>query len=379
MIQTNRFEALDAFRGLTIMLMILVNTPGSFDHVYPLMEHAPWEGCTIADLVFPFFLFSAGFSGFLSFHKYGNTLTGTQVKKILKRAVKLFLLGILFNMFPYYDVSMGLSFDSIGQAWSHMRVFGILQRIACAYALGMLLCLALKSWRSITMAALLLLILHTAGLYAYAPEAPFAMHHNLSQAIDMVLPGAANVYQGFGLPFDPEGIYGTLSAAASVMGGYLASWWICGKKAFTDNQKAFLLIGLALMAAGYSLGFVIPICKALWTFSYVLLTSGIALTVMNIFLILWQSARSYRILFRPMRAFGRNPLFFFFISAFVALTFSLPWIYIHGIIAYDWVYKNLFLPFFSPELASLLFAFFYLLLCWLPAEVLYRRKIIIKV
>lgn len=297
----------------------------------------------------------------------------------MKRAVKLFLLGILFNMFPYYDVTMGLSVDSISHAWSHMRVFGILQRIACAYALGMLLCLALKSWRSITMAALLLLILHTVGLYAYAPEAPFAMDHNLSQAIDMVLPGAANVYQGFGLPFDPEGIYGTLSAAASVMAGYLSSWWICEKKAFADNQKSVLLIGLALMAAGYILGFAIPICKALWTFSYVLLTSGIALTVMNIFLILWQNTRFCRILFRPLRAFGRNPLFFFFISAFVALTFSLPWIYINGVIAYDWVYKNIFLPFFSPELASLLFACFYLLLCWLPAEALYRRKIIIKV
>src|SRR5574344_2067228 len=103
-----RLEVLDVFRRLTIMLMILVNTPGSYVHTYAMIAHAPWEGCTLADLVFPFFLYSVGFSGFLSCRKYGNTLTKKQFKKIIKRTIKLFILGIIFNMFPYYDVSMGL-------------------------------------------------------------------------------------------------------------------------------------------------------------------------------------------------------------------------------------------------------------------------------
>lgn len=375
----NRFETLDIFRGLTIMLMILVNTPGSYDHVYPLMAHAPWEGCTLADLVFPFFLYSVGFSGFLSCRKHGNNLIEKQFKKIIERTIKLFILGIIFNMFPYYDVSMGLSFDSIIHAWTHMRVFGILQRIACAYALGILLCLALKSFRRIGLAALILLILHTIGLYAYAPAAPFAMQHNLSQAIDIFIPGAANVYQGFGLPFDPEGLYGTLSAAASVMIGYLAGSRYCSENATSQHRNVFVLIGLSGIAFGYILSFWIPICKALWTFSYVLLTSGIAITVMNFFLIFSEHSLHYRTILRPLHAFGTNPLFFFFISAFFALTFGLPWIFIQDTIAYDWAYANLFLPFFSPELASLLFACIYLFLCWIPAEVLYRRNIIIKV
>lgn len=361
------------------MLMILVNTPGNFDHVYPLMAHAPWEGCTIADLVFPFFLFSVGFSGFLSCRKYGNTLTTKQLKKIIKRTITLFILGILFNMFPYYDVSAGLSLESIHHFWAHMRVFGILQRIACAYALGIFLCLWLKSPRRISLAAILLLLIHTAGLYAYAPDAPFAMRHNISQAIDMIVPGAANVYQGFGLPFDPEGLYGTLSAAGSVMFGYLAGNHMCNNNQSPHPEKSLIIIGLLGIAAGYILGFLIPICKALWTASYVLLTSGIAITIIYLFSVVWNQAPTNRAVFRPFQAFGRNPLFFFFISAFFAQTFAFPWIYIQGTIAYDWAYTRLFLPFFSPELASLLFAILYLLICWLPAEILYRKKVVIKV
>lgn len=106
---SQRLTSLDVFRGMTIMLMIIVNTPGSFETNYPLLEHSPWTGCTLADLVFPFFLFSVGLSGFLSSRKHGGCLTKPLLKKILRRTLLLFLLGILFNAFPFYQVEDGLS------------------------------------------------------------------------------------------------------------------------------------------------------------------------------------------------------------------------------------------------------------------------------
>ena len=362
----HRFETLDAFRGLTIMLMILVNTPGSFEHVYPLLEHAPWTGCTLADLVFPFFLFSVGFSGYLSCRKQGGNISVKQLKKIIHRVLFLFILGILFNSFPY-------NID-----WSHVRVFGILQRISLAYGTGIILCLLLKSPGKILFGAITLLIIHNTGLFVYAPDAPYSMTHNLSQAFDLLIPGPANVYQGFGLPFDPEGLYGTISSAASVMLGYLSGYWFSGNNSSPTQLAIIAFYGLAFMIAGLLLSFCIPICKALWTASYVLITNGFAIVIFCYALHLWNKNNNCRKLLQPLQAFGINPIFFFFMSAFVAQSLGQSWIIIDGMPLYDWLY-TLLLSILSPTMASFIFACLYLCFCLIFAELLYRRKIIMKI
>ena len=99
---TKRIKALDAFRGLTIALMILVNTPGTWNHVFPPLRHAKWDGWTPTDLVFPFFLFIVGVSFYLSFKRFNHTLNVRSTEKILKRTVAIFMIGLLLNAFPWH-------------------------------------------------------------------------------------------------------------------------------------------------------------------------------------------------------------------------------------------------------------------------------------
>ena len=378
---SHRFVPLDIFRGLTIFLMILVNTPGSFEDVYPLLAHAPWFGCTLADLVFPFFLFSVGFSGFLSCQKHGGALSAALLRKILFRTAMLFILGIIFNTFPFYDVEQGLSLQSAAALWENVRVFGILQRIACAYCLGTLLCLLLKTGPRILTAGVFLLFIHCLGLYLYAPEAPFAAGHNLSQAIDVFFPGIAHVYQEFGHPFDPEGIYGTLSAAVSVMLGYLIGREYHAYQLFYVPQLRFIAYGLAGVFLGVFLSLWIPIGKALWTASYVMLTSGIAVLILVLLDVVWSGKSVLSGCLQPLQALGSNAIFFFFVPAFAAQSMAFPWGIVDEVPLYEWLYQNLFLSFLesAPRAASFLFSMVYAVLCCLLAEILYRRKIFFKI
>lgn len=376
---SKRLASLDVFRGLTIMLMIIVDTPGSYDVNYSLMMHSPWIGCTLADLVFPFFLFSVGLSGFLSTRKQGNILTKPLIKKILRRTILLFLLGILFNTFPYYQVDEGLSLPSVVQAWANLRLFGVLQRIAIAYFLGIILSLLLKSPRRILLAAAALLLLHTAGLFLYAPDAPFGEEHNLEVAIGLIFPGPDHIYQGFGFPFDPEGIYGSISATANVMFGYLFGILLFSEKLTLQRLRKLAGCSLLFIAAGLLLGTWIPVCKSLWTSSYVLLTSGIGLLLLLGFLYLEKTLSCAPTLFHPFQAFGTNAIFFFLFSGFVEQSLGMPWILIDEAPVHEWIFTNLFIPFFPPEAASLLFSLLFLFFDWLVAEYLYHRQIFWKI
>ena len=123
-----RLIALDVLRGLTIALMIMVNTPGSWAYVYAPLRHAKWHGCTPTDLVFPFFLFIVGVSMWFSFKKYGEGFTKQGFVKIVKRFSIIFLLGLFLNAFPKFD-------------FENLRVLGVLQRIAIAYGIAAILCM----------------------------------------------------------------------------------------------------------------------------------------------------------------------------------------------------------------------------------------------
>lgn len=132
--QNNRLLALDVFRGMTIAFMILVNTPGSWSHVYLPLLHAKWDGATPTDMAFPFFLFIVGVSMFLSFSKYDQSLDAATTKKILKRVLLIFLIGLTLNYFPFYNRSLPT-----------LRILGVLQRIALAYGIGAFICLAVPT------------------------------------------------------------------------------------------------------------------------------------------------------------------------------------------------------------------------------------------
>ena len=162
-IKSQRYVALDVLRGMTVAGMILVNNPGSWSHIFAPLEHAKWAGCTPTDLVFPFFLFVVGAAMAFSFAKYNESLTAASTKKLLKRGVLIFLVGLALNAFPFLPTNLNpnLSYgENLAEYWRHVRIFGVLQRIAMCYILGGLIALWLQKPKKIIPAMAFLMVIH---------------------------------------------------------------------------------------------------------------------------------------------------------------------------------------------------------------------------
>ena len=138
-VKTTRYVALDVLRGMTVAGMILVNNPGSWGHIFSPLRHASWAGCTPTDLVFPFFLFVVGAAMAFSFAKYGESLSKASVKKLLIRGALIFLVGLALNAFPFIKLPMDPDHGfwwNVAEKFRHLRIFGVLQRIAMCYVVG---------------------------------------------------------------------------------------------------------------------------------------------------------------------------------------------------------------------------------------------------
>jgi len=157
-----RFYSLDVFRGATVCLMILVNNPGSWSHIYPPMEHAPWHGLTPTDLVFPFFLFAVGNA--LSFVMPRLEAGGDAAfwKKVIKRTALIFLIGLFLNWWPFVRWTDGsLSFIhwvNPADETKGVRILGVLQRIALCYFFASIIIYYFKIRKAFFIALLLLLV-----------------------------------------------------------------------------------------------------------------------------------------------------------------------------------------------------------------------------
>ena len=257
-----RLISLDVFRGITITLMILVNSPGNSTPYYWL-EHSAWNGCTLADLVFPFFIVIVGISSVLAVTnlKAMGTNTSRLLEKIIQRSGYIFLMGLLLNVIPHFDLST-------------LRILGVLQRIAICYFFSALLFL---TTRIQTQAIIMLVLLIGYGcLMTYTP---FTVGGHLAGTIDRLVFGAAHLY----IPtFDPEGLLSTLPAIASVLLGNLIGFGLTSSRTNQQKLRWMSVASLILVFLGWIWDFTLPINKALWSSSYVLLTSGIALLVFSI-------------------------------------------------------------------------------------------------
>ncbi len=367
--KTERYLALDVLRGITVAGMILVNTPGSWSYVYPPLRHAEWHGCTPTDLVFPFFLFVVGVSVFFSFLKYGNTLNKESLLKVGKRTVLIFAIGLFLNSFPQWDMD-----------YSTLRIMGVLQRIALAYGIGALLVLSLR-FKPLLMVSGGLLLLHWALLYYLGGSAPYSLEQNVTIPFDSFVLGESHMYHGFGIPFDPEGLFSTLSAVVTVIVGYAVGHLI---KASSKKQlpTRLLLVGGALALAGWLWSFALPLNKPMWTGSYVLYTGGLA--TMFLSLLVWLiDVRGYKKWTSFFIVFGMNPLFIF--------AFSGLWAKILGRVikittesgesmsASKALYENIFVPLAGNMNGSLLYALTHIVFFWFLGWILYKKKIFIKV
>ena len=364
-----RYLALDVLRGMTVAMMILVNTPGSWSYIYPPLRHAEWHGCTPTDLVFPFFLFVVGVSMFFSFAKYGNQLDKDSLLKIGKRTLLIFAIGLFLNSFPQWSAD-----------WSKLRILGVLQRIAIAYGIGSLIVLAVKE-KFLPWIGGAILLLYWLLLYILGGADPYSLEGNITLPIDSAVLGESHLYKGFGIPFDPEGLFSTIPAIVTVIIGYLAGSLIKQSEKTTVPRK-LLLFGLAVVAAGWVWGLVFPINKPLWTSSYVLYTAGWAMMVLS--LLIWViDLKGYSKWSSFFVVFGVNPLFIFALSGLWVKIFGrlVHWTGADGktISGTSWFYNDVCVPLAGNLNGSLLFAISHVLLFWLIGLVLYRNKIFIKV
>jgi predicted acyltransferase len=370
----HRYLALDVLRGLTIALMILVNTPGSWSTIYAPFKHSAWHGFTITDLVFPTFLFVVGNAMSFSLRKYEGKDESLFLKKIFKRSILIFFIGLFLNAFPflYRDEAGELAFKNL----ANIRIMGVLQRIALCYLIASLLIHYLKL-KVAVVASILILFGYWLVMYIFGNQPdPYALTGNAALKFDLMLFRPENLYRGFGLAFDPEGLLSTFPAVVNVVAGYMAGIFIQKSGNTYSTVWKLVLAGIIGIILAQIWDPFFPINKAIWTSSYVLLSIGWALIIIALLILtieLWK-LKGWTYFFE---VFGKNPLFIFVLSGLVVMLMNIILVNSEGL--KPWIYKNGFLSWLTDFNASLVFAICYVLIMWIVGYIMDKRKIYIKV
>jgi predicted acyltransferase len=362
---STRLMSLDVFRGMTIAGMILVNDAGDWSHIYWPLEHAEWNGWTPTDLIFPFFLFIVGVSMVLSFdaRRARGASRGALLLHSLKRSAIIFGLGLFLAGYPNFDFHV-------------IRIPGVLQRIAVVYLIASVI--VLFAGRAARWAIAAVLLIGYFALMKFVPVPGYGAgvltpDGNLAAFIDRAL-----MYNHLYVAhrYDPEGVLSTLPSVVTCLLGVFTGEWMRGKqpKQVVRGLLAGAVIGLA---AGKLWGIWLPINKTLWTSSYVLFAGGFAMALLAV--CYWLTdIRGRKRWAQPFVWFGANPLAIFFLATWLS-KMSVR----HragGVLWKTNVYNGIFAHMFaSPYLNSLAFATSYVLLFWLVALWLYRRKIFVRV
>jgi len=369
----NRFMALDIFRGATMALMVIVNTPGTWAYVYSPLRHAQWHGCTLTDLVFPFFLFIIGVAMRFSFDKYDICKYGPLFNKIIFRAITIFIIGLLLNAFPFIRQDWD---------WSSFRILGVLQRIALAYFFASFIVLRFDV-KGIVNISFILLVGYWITLMAYgwySGQDPYALKTNLILVVDQFLLGESHLYGGTGIQFDPEGLLSTIPSVVTVLIGFLVGTMIKTTNDHEDNAQRMAVLGSLLIIIGWLWGFIFPINKQIWTSSYVLYTGGIAIILLA-GLIWLVDIKKINWWTKPFVILGSNAIFLYALSSIwvkilLKISFELEGKMISG---YSYFYKTIFQPLAGNINGSLLFAFFHVVIFLIILTWMYRKKIYIKI
>ncbi len=370
---TQRFIALDVFRGLTICLMIIVNTPGNYATTFAPLLHAHWHGFTPTDLVFPSFMFAVGNAMSFVMRKWENLSTSTVVAKILKRTFLIFILGFLMYWFPFFksDGTGGLIFSPV----SETRIFGVLQRIALAYGMASLMLYFLGTRTTVIITALILILYWPVMLYFGDASDPLSLNGNAVLTLDRWMIGDKHLYMGEGVPFDPEGLLSTFPSIGNIIGGFLAGRYIQQKGNTFEGLSKLLMAGFALLVIAFFWNYGFPINKKLWTSSFVLHTVGLDCLILGcvMYYLDFLNKRKGTYFFE---VFGRNPLFIYLLSELLVILANI--IRIGDVSLFEWVYLNIF-SHASPYIGSFLFAISFMLLCWSIGYVLDKKRIYIRV
>lgn len=394
-----RLLSLDVLRGLTIAAMILVNDAGSGDYIYAPLRHAKWHGITPTDLIFPFFLYIVGVSIVLSFSKQKQRGVANKdlVVKSIKRSLIIFLLGIFLWLFPSFE-------------FSGIRYAGVLQRIAIVFFVCAILYLN-TSWRTQAKIGVLLLLAY----WLMMTFMPIPIDDVLQQFLEtgeiktargmMQLEGVTalgenyiypNLKQGTNLEawfdrrlipgrlyqytWDPEGFLSTLPSIATGITGMLSGRLLLSK--FSNESKLIGLFasGFVVFLLGCFWSWFFPINKNLWTSSFVLYTSGLAILSLGLCILLIDVFK-YRRLFNFAIIFGANAIAAYVLHSMLAGLISIGTFHV-GEKTYSvksWLFENMVGIGLPPKFSSLLYAVLFTLVCFLPIWYMYRKKIFLKV
>jgi predicted acyltransferase len=308
-----RYYSLDIFRGATVALMILVNNQaGRF--VYGPLDHAPWNGCTPTDLVFPFFLFAVGNAFAFVLPRLEQAGTEAFLKKVVVRSFLIFAIGYILNWAPFWEWKNNhLVFRAIDQ----VRVMGVLQRIALCYLFGSLLIYFLKP-RGAFIAVICILCLYWWACTAFGtPGDPYSLQGYFGLQVDKAIFGEARMYHGEGVAFDPEGIMSTFPAIANMVFGYFVGNYIITKGKTYEMLCNLFVAGCAFVLMGWFWDLFFPINKKIWTSSYVLFSTGLAMLTLSVLIFAIEFKGKKGAWSRFFDVFGKNPLFIFFLSGFL--------------------------------------------------------------
>ena len=419
-----RLISLDVFRGLTILLMTIVNNPGDWGHVYSPLLHADWHGCTPTDLVFPFFIFIMGVAVPLAMpdKKYDNTT----FNKILIRSLRMLCLGIFFNFFGKIQlfgldgipllagrliITIAVGYALMGsfsskvknilafsilfiylflaysgiEAYQDVRLPGVLQRIAIVYFVVSLLYLKTTQKTQIITGIVLLLAYWALMTLIPVPgigAANLEKGTNLASWIDSILL-KGHMYRGT-ITWDPEGILSTIPSIVNGIIGLLIGQLLQLQQPKTEIAKRMAVIGVALIIGGLLWSIVFPLNKSLWTSSYVLFTTGLAATFLSLLYYIIDIA-DYKKGFKPFLIWGVNPMIVFFSSqiipqALIMIEFQNPHNTAEKINLLNYLYRFGIAPLFSnPMTASLAGALVYVAIWTFILWIFYKNKLIFKV
>lgn len=327
-----RLLALDVFRGMTVAGMLLVNNPGTWSAIYPPLEHAPWNGWTPTDLIFPFFLFIVGITTELSLRarRARGDDESAILLQVLRRGALIFLFGLALSAFPFFtwapipEMPDASFLDRVVHRVEHLRILGVLQRIALAYLCGALLTLR-TSWRQ----QLVILMTLLFGYWALMTLVPvpdtgvagrFVLDKPdqlLSAWLDRTVLGVNHLWAG-SKTWDPEGLLSTLPAIGTMILGTFAGRWIGDQqRPLSERLAGLFAVGAMLMMAGLVWNWWFPINKSIWTSSYVLFTAGMGSVALATCLWVIDVCQLRRWTF-PFVVYGMNPMLAFLGSGLMA-------------------------------------------------------------